>query len=308
VSPLAEDLRAQRIRQRQIQRWIERGIEACLWLAASTAVAVTVAIVGVLLIESAPFFIEVGLWDFLAGTEWTPLFENPRYGIWPLLSGTLTTTLVAVLFGVPLGVGIAVYLSELASARLREVVKPLLELLAGVPTVVFGYLALMFVTPALQSLIPGLPGFNMLSAGLVVGVMIVPYVSSLSEDALRAVSMDLREASYALGAGRLRTALWVVLPAAVSGVVAASVLAVSRAAGETLVVAIAAGQQPNFGFDPTEGGATLTSYIVQVALGDLPPGSLAFQSLFACGLLLFLMTLGFNLAGHALRRRYRESG
>lgn len=307
MSPLAEALRAQRVQRRLRQRWIERGIEACLWLAASTAVAATVAIVAVLLIESAPFFAAVGVWDFLTGTEWTPLFENPRYGIWPLLSGTLTTTLVAVLFGVPLGVGIAVYLSELASPRLREIVKPLLELLAGIPTVVFGYLALMFVTPSLQSLVPGLPGFNMLSAGLVVGVMIVPYVSSLSEDALRAVPMDLREASYALGAGRLRTALSVVLPAAVSGVVAASVLAISRSAGETLVVAIAAGQQPNFGFDPTEGGATLTSYIVQVALGDLPPGSLAFQSLFACGLVLFLMTLGFNLAGHALRQRYREA-
>lgn len=308
MSPLAEALRRQRLARRHRQRWIERAIEAGLWLAASTAVAVTIATVAVLLLESMPFFSHVSVREFLTGTEWTPLFENPRYGIWPLLSGTLTTTAVAVLTGVPLGTMVAIYLSELASARVRELVKPLLEMLAGVPTVVFGYLALMFVTPALQWLIPGLPGFNMLAAGLVVGLMIVPFVSSLSEDALRAVPMDLREASYALGAGRLRTAVIVVLPAAASGVVAACVLAVSRAAGETLVVAIAAGQQPRFGFDPTESGATLTSYIVQVALGDLPSGSLAYQSLFACGLVLFVMTLGFNLAGHLLRRRYRRYG
>lgn len=305
MNPPAQALRRQRAHRRQRQRWLERAIEAGLWLAASTAVVVTLLIIAVLVIESAPFFARVRLSEFLAGTEWTPLFENPRYGIWPLLAGTITTTVVAVLVGVPLGTVVALYLSELASVRVRETVKPLLELLAGVPTVVFGYLALVLVTPVLQQLIPGLPGFNMLSAGLVVGLMIVPYVSSLSEDALRAVPMELREASFALGAGRMRTALSVVLPAAASGVVAASVLAISRAAGETLVVAIAAGQQPRFGFDPTEGGATLTSYIVQVALGDLPSGSLAFHSLFACGLVLFLMTLGFNLAGHALRQRYR---
>lgn len=305
MSPAADSLRQQRLERRRRQRWVERAIEAGLWLAASTAVAVTLTIVAMLLVESAPFFARISVSEFLTGTEWTPLFENPRYGIWPLLAGTLTTTAIAVLVGVPLGTAVAVYLSELASTRVREAVKPMLELLAGIPTVVFGYLALVLVTPVLQQIIPGLPGFNMLAAGLVVGLMIVPYVSSLSEDALRAVPMELREASFALGAGRLRTALWVVLPGAASGVVAASVLAVSRAAGETMVVAIAAGQQPSFSFDPTEGGATLTSYIVQVALGDLPRGSLAFQSLFACGLVLFVMTLGFNLAGHALRRRYR---
>jgi phosphate transport system permease protein len=189
----------------------------------------------------------------------------------------------------------------------RELVKPVLELLSGVPTVVFGYFALLFVTPLLQKLIPGLPGFNMLGPGIVIGIMIVPYISSLSEDAMRAVPMHLREASYAMGASRLQTALRVVLPAATSGVVASCILAVSRAVGETMVVAIAAGQQPNLTFDPTEAAATITAFIVQVAMGDLPHGSIGFQSIFAAGLTLFVLTLTFNVLGYFVRKRFREA-
>jgi phosphate transport system permease protein len=223
------------------------------------------------------------------------------------VAGTLVTAGVALAVAVPMGVVIALYLSEFAAQGMRETVKPFLELLEGVPTVVYGYFALLFVTPLLQKALPGLPGFNMLSPGIVIGVMIVPYVSSVSEDAMRAVPMSLREASYAAGATRLQTALRVVLPAASSGVVAAFVLGVSRAVGETMVVAVAAGQQPNFTWNPMEPAATLTAYIVQVSLGDLPHGTLEYQTIFAAGLTLVVITLGFNIAGHFLRRRFREA-
>lgn len=285
----------------------ERAIEAALLLCAGSAVFVTAAILFVLVSESLMFFRHVPLAEFLGETRWTPLFQEPRYGIAPLLAGTLVSSVIALLLAVPVGTLVAVYLSEFAGPRLRELAKPALELLAGMPTVVFGYFALLFVTPLLQRFIPGLPGFNLLSAGLVIGILIVPYVSSLAEDALRAVPMELREASAALGAGRFHTAWHVVLPAAASGVVASFVLAAARALGETMVVAIAAGQQPNFGLDPREPGATLTTYIAQVALGDLPHGSIGFQSIYAAGLVLFLLTLAFNLAGHWLRRRWREA-
>ncbi|MBX3727399.1 MAG: phosphate ABC transporter permease subunit PstC [Xanthomonadales bacterium] len=289
------------------RRLVERLVQAVLFLAAFSAVAITVAIVATLLIESATFFRHVSLWEFLTDTQWTPLFENARYGIAPLVAGTLTTSLVALLVAVPLGTITAIYLSEFAKPRVREVVKPILELISGVPTVVFGYFALLFVTPLLQKFMPGLPGFNMLGPGIVIGIMIVPYISSLSEDAMRAVPMHLREASYAMGASRFQTALRVVVPAALSGIVASYVLGISRAVGETMVVAIAAGQQPNLTFDPTEAAATITAYIVQVAMGDLPHGSIGYQSIFAAGLTLFAITLFFNLIGHWVRRRYREA-
>lgn len=289
------------------RRLFERSVQAVLFLAAFSAVAITVAIVATLLIESASFFRHVSLWDFLTDTQWTPLFENARYGIAPLVAGTLTTSLVALLVAVPLGTVTAIYLSEFARPRVREVVKPILELISGVPTVVFGYFALLFVTPLLQKFMPGLPGFNMLGPGIVIGIMIVPYISSLSEDAMRAVPMHLREASYAMGASRFQTAVRVVVPAALSGIVASYVLGISRAVGETMVVAIAAGQQPNLTFDPTEAAATITAYIVQVAMGDLPHGSIGYQSIFAAGLTLFAITLFFNLIGHWVRRRYREA-
>ncbi|MBD2435951.1 phosphate ABC transporter permease subunit PstC [Nostoc sp. FACHB-110] len=284
----------------------ERAIESVLFLAALSSVATTVAIVGILLYESVRFFRQVSLWEFLTDTQWTPLFDDKHFGIWPLVAGTLTTTAVALFVAVPLGTIIAIYLSEFAPPLVREVVKPALELLAGIPTVVYGYFALLFVTPLLQVFLPDLPGFNMLSAGLVIGVMIIPYVSSLSEDAMRAVPTHLREGSYATGATRLQTALRVVLPAAISGISAAYILGISRAVGETMVVAIAAGGQPNLTFNPMEPAATMTAYIVSVSLGDLPHGSLEYETIFAVGLTLMLITLVFNIVGHFLSKRYRE--
>jgi len=289
------------------QKAKERVIEAGLFVAGVSSVLVTTAIAAVLIYESAAFFRDVSIVDFVTGTTWTPLFADPRYGILPLLCGTVVSSLVCLLVAIPLGLTIALYLSEFASPRLREVVKPILELLAGVPTVVLGYFALLFVTPLLQrTVLPGLPGFNVLSAGIVIGLMIVPYVSSVAEDAMRAVPMSLREGSFALGATRIETGLKVVFPAALSGIAAACILAMSRAVGETMIVAVAAGQQPNLTLDPTQPAATITAFIVQVSLGDLPHGSIGYQSIFAAGLTLFLLTLTFNLANFWLRRRFRE--
>ncbi|MDA1107120.1 MAG: phosphate ABC transporter permease subunit PstC [Proteobacteria bacterium] len=290
-----------------LRRIRERAIELVLFLAALSSVAVTAGIVGVLAYESYGFFQHVPLVDFLTDTQWTPLFDDAHYGILPLLSGTLVTTVIALLVAIPLGTIIAIYLSEYAPYRVREVAKPVLEMLSGVPTVVYGYFALLFVTPLLQKLFPGLPGFNMLSAGLVMGIMIIPYVSSLSEDAIQAVPMQLREGSYAMGASRLRTALSVVIPAALSGVSAAYVLGMSRAVGETMIVAIAAGMQPNLTLNPMEPAATITTYIVQVSLGDLPHGSIGYQTIFAAGFTLLLLTLAFNIVGQMLKRRFRQA-
>jgi phosphate transport system permease protein len=296
-----------RLKRRFFRHVKERAIESILLLLALVAVATTVAIVAILVHESAGFFEEVTLREFLTGTVWSPLFENPSYGVLPLVSGTVTVAGIALAVALPLGTITAIYLSEFAPHWVRETVKPILELLEAVPGVVFGYFALLLLTPLLQdTLLPTLPGFNMLAPALVIGVMIVPYVASVSEDAMRAVPMSMREGSYAMGATRLQTALRVVTPAATSGIVAAYVLAASRAVGETMVVAIAAGLQPNFTFNPMEQAATITAYIVQVSQGDLPHGSLGYQSIFAVGLTLALMTLGFNIAGHLLRRRFRE--
>jgi phosphate transport system permease protein len=285
----------------------DRIVEALLLAAGLVAVFTTVAIVAILLIESSAFFEHVSIKEFLTDTMWTPLFADAHYGILPLVAGTLTTTMVALLVAVPVGTIIAIYLSEFAPHHVRETVKPVLELLGAVPTVVYGYFALMAVTPLLQKLMPELPGFNMLSAGLVIGLMIVPYVSSVSEDAMRAVPRYMREGSYAMGATRLQTALRVVVPGAFSGLAAAFILGISRAVGETMVVAIAAGMQPNFTFDPREQAATITAYIVQVSLGDLPHGSIGYQSIFAAGLVLMLITLIFNVIGFSLTRRFREA-
>ncbi len=284
----------------------ERFVQGLLFLAALTAVAITVAIVVILVYESLGFFAHVSLWEFLTDTQWTPLFSEKHFGILPLVAGTLLTSAVALMVAIPLGTTIAIYLSEFASHAVRELVKPFLELLSGVPTVVFGYFALLFVTPLLQKLIPELPGFNVLSAGLVMGIMIIPYIASVSEDAMRAVPMHIREGSYAMGATRFQTALRVVTPAATSGIVAAYILGISRAVGETMVVAIAAGTQPNLTWNPLEGAATISAYIVQVSLGDLPHGTLEYQTIFAAGLVLMLMTLAFNVVGHLMRKRFRE--
>lgn len=284
----------------------ERAIEFSMFLCAFFSVAVTGGIVWVLLTESWHFFANVSLVDFLTDTQWTVLFENPRYGILPLVTGTLVTSSIALLVALPLGTTIAIYLSEYASARAREILKPILEVLSAVPTVVFGYFALLFVTPMLQMVLPDLPGFNMLGPGIVIGIMIIPYVSSLSEDAMKAVPVHIREGSYAMGATRLQTALRVLIPAAFSGIASAYVLGFSRAVGETMVVAVAAGTQPNLTLNPMEGAATITAYIVQVSLGDLPHGSIAYQSIFAAGLTLMCLTLVFNIGGYLLRKRFRE--
>lgn len=285
----------------------ERLIELLLMFCGLVAVFTTVAIIYILVTESLPFFTHVSLKDFLTDTMWTPLFSDARYGILPLVSGTLTVAGVALMIAIPMGTIIAIYLSEFAPHRVRETIKPFLEMLEAVPTVVFGYFALLFVTPLLQAtLFPDLPGFNMLSAGLVIGIMITPYISSVAEDAMRAVPMNMREGAYAMGSTKLQVAVRVVTPAAVSGIVAAYVLAVSRAIGETMVVAIAAGLNPSFTFNPMEPAATITAYIAQVALGDLPHGSVGYQSIFAAGVTLVVMTLGFNIVGHLMRKRYRE--
>jgi phosphate transport system permease protein len=285
----------------------DRIIETLLLGAALVAVFTTLAIVFVLVRESLPFFEHVSLRDFLTDTMWTPLFADARYGILPLVAGTMVTTLVALAVAIPAGTIIAIYLSEFAPHRLREIIKPALELLGAVPTVVYGYFALMMVTPFLQKLIPGLPGFNLLSAGLVIGIMIIPYVASVSEDAMRAVPNYMREGSYAMGATRFQTATRVVVPGALSGIAAAYILGISRAVGETMVVAVAAGLQPNLTWNPTEPAATITAFIVQVSLGDLPHDSIGYQSIFAAGLVLMLMTLVFNIAGFTLTRRFRQA-
>jgi len=284
----------------------DRAIETLLLAAGLVAVFTTLAIVYILVSESLPFFNSVSVSDFLTDTMWTPMFAEPRYGIMPLVAGTLVTTLVALCVAIPCGTIIAIYLSEFAPHKVRESVKPLLELLGAVPTVVYGYFALVMVTPFLQKFIPGLPGFNMLSPGLVIGIMIIPYVASVSEDAMRAVPNYMREGSYAMGATRFQTAARVVVPGALSGIAAAYILGISRAVGETMVVAVAAGLQPNLTFNPLEPAATITSFIVQVSLGDLPHGSIGYQSIFAAGLVLMLFTLVFNIAGFWLTRRFRE--
>ena len=272
-----------------------------------TSVLVTFGIVVTLVTESAPFFGHVPFRRLFTDTMWTPLFAEPQYGIGALLAGTLVTTGVALCVAIPLGTLLAIYLSEFAEPRFREVVKPMLELLSAVPTVVYGYFALLTLTPLLQKIYPDLPQFSMLSAGLIMGIMIIPYVTSLGEDSMRSVPMLLREGAFALGDGKLGVALRVVFPGAFSGLASAYVLAISRAVGETMIVAIAAGLQPRFTLNPLESAATVTAFIVQVSLGDLPHGSIGYQSIFAAGAMLFLMTLGFNLAGHALRRRFHRA-
>ena len=288
------------------RNFVERVIEIILMSAALASTFITLGIVYILVTEASGFFEEVSIIEFLTSRQWTPLFEDAHYGILPLISGTLTTSFIALSVAVPIGTIAAIYLSEFASHKTRESVKPMLELLVGVPTVVFGYFALLFVTPLLQKLNPDLPTFNMLGAGLVMGVMIIPYIASVAEDAMRAVPMNMREGSYAMGATKFQTAIRVVTPAATSGIIAAYILGISRAVGETMVVAIAAGQQPTFTFNPLEGAATITAYIVQVAMGDLPHGSLGYQSIFAAGMVLFVITFVFNILGHMVRKRFAE--
>jgi phosphate transport system permease protein len=283
------------------ERLVESGLLGCGLLSVIT----TAAILIVLFYETFLFFGEVGLWDFFADTQWTPLFTEKHFGIWPLVTGTLLTSAIAIAVALPFGLLAAIYLSEFASHRVRRVVKPALEVLAGVPTIIYGYFALVFLTPLLQTFIPGLAGFNALSPGIIMGIMIIPMISSLSEDALHAVPLDLKEGAYALGAGKLSTVFRVTIPAAFSGIAASVILAVSRAIGETMIVAIAAGQQPRFTVDPRVPIETMTAYIVQISLGDTPTGTIEYKTIFVVGASLFAMTFVMNMLSQRLSRRFR---
>jgi phosphate transport system permease protein len=285
---------------------VEFAIEHGLWLCAAASVLVTLGIIGVLVFETVEFLREVPLTEFLFGTVWTPLFYDQRFGVLPLVSGTLLASAIAMVVALPAGLVTAVYLSEYAAGGVRRLVRPVLEVLAGIPTVVYGYFALQFVTPLLQSFVPGLAGFNALGPGIVMGIMILPLVSSLSEDALHSVPNGLREGAYALGSTRLQTSLRVVVPAAFSGISAAAILATSRAIGETMIVAIAAGQQPRLTLDPRVPVETMTAYIVQVSLGDTPAGTLEYRTIFAVGMLLFVSTFSLNILSNWIRGRFRE--
>lgn len=284
----------------------EAIVPRLLFACAAVSVLTTAGIILVLLFESVGFFREVSFAQFFADTQWTPLFADKHFGIWPLLLGTLVTTAIAIAFALPFGLLSAVYLSEHAAPRARRILKPLLEVLAGVPTVVYGYFALNAVTPILRHVVPDLSGFNALSAGLVMGVMILPIIASLSDDAIRAVPREMREASLALGANDLRTLVRVVLPSAFSGIAASVMLAVSRAIGETMIVAIAAGEQPRFGVDPRVPTETMTAYIAQVSLGDTPTGTLEYRTIFAVGLTLLVITFGLNVVSFRLRKRIQR--
>jgi phosphate transport system permease protein len=289
------------------RRWGEEAIRVGLFLAALVSILTTVGIVFALIEESVSFFDEVGT-RFFTDDKWSPLFADPQFGIWQLLNGTFLITGIAILVAVPVGLAAAVYLSEYASPRARRTIKPLLEVLVGVPTVVFGYFALTFVTPTILRDILNLDvtGFNALAAGLVMGMMIVPTIASISEDAMTAVPGGLREGAYGLGATRRQVATRVVFPAAISGVVASIVLGISRGVGETMIVLVAAGLQPNFGVDPGQGYATITTFMGATAKGDNPSGTIGYESIFACGLTLFVLTLVMNMVAIRFVRRYRE--
>ena len=284
----------------------EKVIETILMLCAAVSVLTTIGILWVLISESSSFFSKVSLKDFLTDTQWTPLFSEKHFGILPLVSGTLLTTFIAIAIALPTGLSIAVYLNEYAPKRFRKTVKPLLEVLAAIPTVVYGYFALMVVTPFLQKFIPDMAGFNALSPGIVMGIMIIPIISSLSEDALYSVPKSLREASYGMGATRLQTSFKVLVPAATSGITVSIILAISRAIGETMIVAIAAGQQPRLTLNPLVPIETITTYIVQVSLGDVVQGSLEYQTIFAAGIALFALTFILNNISYFIKKKFQE--
>ena len=289
-----------------MQRIKEKIIEFILRATALITILTTIGIIWVLLSESLEFFKEVSIIDFVTDTQWTPLFANKHFGILPLISGTILTTIIAISLSLPIGLTIAIYLSEYAPKKLKKIIKPLLEILAAVPTVVYGFFALMVVTPFLQKLIPEMAGFNSLSAGIVMGIMIIPFISSLSEDALSAVPKSLREASYGMGATKLQTSFKVMVPAASSGIIVSVILAFSRAIGETMIVAIAAGQQPRLTFNPFVPVETITAYIVQVSLGDVQHDSLEYRTIFAAGITLFVFTFILNNISFWIRNKFRE--
>jgi phosphate transport system permease protein len=291
---------------RQRSKTIEWSVKSIFAVFALVSVATTLGIVLTLIFETIEFFGEVSPWHFLTDTKWTPLFSSAQFGIMVLISATLLTSVISIIVALPLGLLGAICLSEYASPKMRSILKPILEILAGVPTVVYGYFALLFVTPLLQKFVPGLQGFNALSAGIVLGISITPLIVSLSEDAIFAVPRSLRDGSYALGSTKRETIISVVLPSALSGIVASLILAVSRAIGETMIVALAAGQNPTFGFNPLVPVMTMTAFIVQVSLGDTPAGSLAYKTIFAVGMTLFVITLVLNIFSFWFVRRFRE--
>lgn len=292
--------------RRGLNKWVEYGVVGIFGIFAFISIATTAGIVLTLLFETVEFFREIPLWRFLTDTQWTPLFVNPQYGIFVLISATFLTSVIAICVALPIGLLSAIYLSEYAPTNLRRWLKPALEVLAGVPSVVFGYFALLFVTPVLQSFIPGLLTFNALSAGLVLGIAILPLVASISEDAIYSVPQSLRQGAYALGSTKQEVVLGVVLPAALSGIVASFILAISRAVGETMIVTVAAGQNPTLTLNPLVPVQTMTSFIVQVSLGDAPYGSIAYRTLFTVGTTLFLITLVLNTFSFWFVRRFRE--
>ncbi|MFP4598125.1 MAG: phosphate ABC transporter permease subunit PstC [Persicimonas sp.] len=281
----------------------ERAIEVVLFACGALSIFTTLGILFVLSVETWAFFQEVSLFEYLGDTQWTPLFADKHFGVWPLISGTVLTAGIAIVVAVPFGLLAAIYLSEFASERARKILKPSLEILAGVPTIVYGYFALVFLTPILQTFVPDLAGFNALSPGIIMGIMIIPMISSLSEDAIYAVPNNLREAAYGLGAGKLQTIFRVVVPSARSGIAAAITLAISRAIGETMIVAVAAGQQPNLTLDPRVPIQTMTTYIVQVSMGDVPTGTLEYRTIFVVGATLFAMTFTMNMISQRMAKR-----
>lgn len=284
----------------------EKIIESLLAFSGGITILTTIGILTVLVIESIAFFKEVSIIDFLTDTQWTPLFADKHFGIMALVSGTLLTSMIAIMVALPIGLSIAIYLNEYANPKIRQTVKPVLEILAAIPTVVYGFFALTVVTPFLQTIIPGLAGFNSISPGIVMGIMIIPFISSLSEDALYAVPKSLREASYGMGATRFQTAFRVLVPAASSGIIVSVILAISRAIGETMIVAVAAGQQPRLTFDPTVPVQTITTYIVQVSMGDVEQNSLEFRSIFAAGITLFAFTFILNTISARVKKRFQH--
>lgn len=284
----------------------EKIIESLLFVSGMITILITIGILWVLLYEAVLFFRDVSFFDFITDTEWTPLFSDKHFGILPLLTATIMTSFIAVAVALPIGLSIAIYLNEYAPRSFRKTIKPLLEILAAVPTVVYGFFALTVITPFLQQFIPGMAGFNALSAGIVMGIMIIPLISSMSEDALFVVPRSLRDASYGMGATRFQTAFKVLVPAASSGIIVSVILAISRAVGETMIVAIAAGQQPRLTLNPLVPVETITTYIVQVSMGDVPQNSIEFRTIFAAGMTLFVFTFMLNNVSIWLKRKYQE--
>lgn len=284
----------------------EKIIEVILQIFTSITILTTIGIIAVLLFQSITFFKEVSIISFFTDTQWTPLFSEKHFGILALVSGTALTSLIAIIVALPIGLTIAIYLNMYAPKSFRKSLKPFLEILAAIPTVVYGFFALTIVTPFLQNIFPNLETFNSLSAGIVMGIMIIPFVSSLSEDALYAVPKALKEAAFGMGSTRFQTSFKVMVPAASSGIIVSIILAISRAIGETMIVAIAAGQQATFTFNPTIPIQTITSYIVQVSMGDAPQGSMEYRTIFAAGLTLFIFTFMLNSLSFYIKKKYQE--